>query len=68
MESIFILSYIFFMLSVLPEFVKHVSMLQIANSQDAATRLFQALTMNPKMEGKRICHKILPQTSVTLNC
>ena len=40
------------MLSVLAEFVKHVSMLQIANSQDAATRLFQALTMNPKMEGK----------------
>ena len=40
------------MLSVLEEFVKHVIMLQIANSQDAATRLFQALTMNPKMEGK----------------
>ncbi|XP_020622103.1 DENN domain-containing protein 3-like [Orbicella faveolata] len=31
---------------VLAEFVKHVSMLQIANSQDAGTRLFEALTVN----------------------
>ncbi|KAJ7365979.1 Rab guanyl-nucleotide exchange factor [Desmophyllum pertusum] len=35
---------------VLAEFVKHVSMLQIANSQDAGTRLFQALTMNSRTE------------------
>ena len=56
------------MLSVLAEFVKHVSMLQIANSQDAAKRLFQALTMNPKTEGKRIFHKSVLHTvlSVTL--
>ncbi|XP_078372153.1 DENN domain-containing protein 3-like [Oculina patagonica] len=35
---------------VLAEFVKHASMLQIANSQDAGTRLFQALTMNSRTE------------------
>ena len=52
MERILIiLVNIFLMISVLAEFVKHVSMLQIANSQDAARRLFEALTMNPKTEG-----------------
>ena len=52
------------MLLVLAEFVKHVSMLQIVNSQDAGTRLFEALTMNSRMEGRTEgkCRKTLPQT------
>lgn len=40
------------LVSELSEFVKHVSRLQIANSQDAGKRLFEALTMNSKVEGK----------------
>jgi len=61
------LASIFLILLVLAEFVKHVSMLQIANSQDAGTRLFEALTVNSSTKGKKICHKIFPRTlSVTL--
>ena len=46
---------VFLFLSAFKEFVKHVSMLQIANGEDAGRRLFQALANNSTTNGKEGC-------------
>lgn len=46
---------VFLFSSAFKEFVKHVSMLQIANGEDAGRRLFQALANNSTTNGKEGC-------------